>query len=107
MAKDSPDFQLTIALSAVPTKDNPDWQITATAPGGGSLGGAALLGLISYEETDPAAAGFSPSNVAWTVVKCGSAHKPMRLTFKTAPSGAGSTTVLVRLRATIHLGAAI
>ena len=39
MAKDSPDFQLTIALSAVPTKDNPDWQITATPPGGGSLAG--------------------------------------------------------------------
>jgi hypothetical protein len=39
MTTDSPDFQLTIAITAVPTADNPDWQITATAPGGGGLGG--------------------------------------------------------------------
>jgi len=31
---DSPDFQLTINITAVPTDDNPDWQVTAVGPGG-------------------------------------------------------------------------
>ena len=31
---DSPDFQLTVSLTAVPGKDAPDWQKTAVGPGG-------------------------------------------------------------------------
>jgi hypothetical protein len=43
MATDSPDFQLTIKVNTVPTADNPDWQITATGPGGTPIGGYASL----------------------------------------------------------------
>lgn len=36
---DSPDFQLTINVVAVPSADNPDWQVTAVGPGGAPIGG--------------------------------------------------------------------
>jgi len=43
MTADSPDFQVTIKVNAVPTADGPDWQLTATGPGGASVGGYASL----------------------------------------------------------------
>jgi hypothetical protein len=70
---DSPDFQVTIVVQTVPTNDNPDWQITATGPGGTPLAGgyASLTGpgatatpgkltqAGGLEVDDPAGDGFT------------------------------------------------
>ena len=43
MTADSPDFQVTIKVNTVPSADGPDWQLTATGPGGTAIGGYASL----------------------------------------------------------------
>jgi hypothetical protein len=41
---DAPDFQHTVVVTLTPPgADNPDWQTTVTAPGGGAIGGYASL----------------------------------------------------------------
>ena len=48
MTKDSPDFQVTLVVNTVPTSDNPDWQLTATGPGGAPIAGGGLLACVQY-----------------------------------------------------------
>jgi hypothetical protein len=90
---DAPDFQLTISLSAVATADNPDWQITAVAPGGGSIGGGG--GLMAVHQYAP-----SPSV---TLIESGSGaaidSTNLTISFTTNATGAGSTSVIVTLSA--------
>ena len=98
---DSPDFQLTIAVTAVPNSDNPDWQITATGPGGTPISGGG--GLLAFSQYAPVTKNvYTQTGGGSDLVPVDSSNPDLSVQWVTPASG----NVLVQLNGTAESGAA-
>jgi hypothetical protein len=98
---DSPDFQLTIAVTAVPNSDNPDWQITATGPGGTPISGGG--GLLAFSQYAPGTKNvYTQTGDGSGLIPVDSTNPDLSIQWITPSSG----NVLVQLNGTAESGAA-